>query len=195
LLPPTFSSHAKKIIELLSYVVGLEYGSMLHVAKGMVAYLSTGDPICNSAAIVAEIDLGDIRKISKDGVGFGHGYHSSVAIGVGIYRSHLAGIVRLQDVLSYCALYPVSTSENTGFGDFPVCKSEDDLGRLLFDINHPLVELDILYWNEAGHDVKERFSMCLQDISITESTQFPLGRATNRFTDEIRVTPGRLAVP
>ena len=137
------------------------------VIHGKLAYLSFRNSISNSAAFVTKVELSDIGEISKDGLCISYRDNSSVAICICINRSDFVGELRFQHVLAHCTLYPISANKDTGFRDSPIRKCEDDLGLLLLDIDKTLAESDILNWNKAGHDLKQRLAVCLLEISGT----------------------------
>jgi len=101
---------------------------------------------------MTEEEFGDIGKVAHDLTGLRHGNDGAVAIRVCIHRAHLAGIQRLEHVLSDVAFDPVGASEDTGFCNLAVCKCQNDFIRKLFDCFQALAELDVLERYEAGHD-------------------------------------------
>jgi len=116
---------------------------------------------------MAKVKSGDVGQISQNSFGISHWDDSTVAIRISVDWRYLVRKLRLQDMLADCALDAVGASKNARFCDFSIGKGKEKFGGQLFDVDEALVKLDILLWNKAGHDVKQRLAMCLVPISNT----------------------------
>lgn len=116
---------------------------------------------------MAKVKFGNVGQSSKNSFGISHWNDSAVAIRISVDWRYLVRKLRLQDMLSDRALDAVSASKNARFCDFSIGKGKDKFRWQVFDVDEALVKLDIISWNEAGHDVKKRLAMCLVPISNT----------------------------
>src|SRR5689334_4929435 len=68
--------------------------STIDITSGLVyvriTYCTARDPIGDTGAFVAKIDLGHVCKISQDVFGLGYRYYTSIAVRICIHRFHLA---------------------------------------------------------------------------------------------------------
>ena len=116
---------------------------------------------------MAKVKFGYVGQISQYSFGISRWNDSTVAIRISVDWRYLVRKLRLQDMLADCALDAVGASKNARFCDFSIGKRKDKFGWQQFDVDEALVELDMLSWNKAGHDIKQCLAMRLVPISNT----------------------------